>query len=607
MKQTAMCNVPEESRYSLFEKTVRQKHIKHHGLKLFKNRLIALLFGGASLFGLAINHAHAVGASTPFTTIEAESGTLAGGASVRTLVVAATPPTISSPELEASGRSFVQLTATGQSVSWTNPVANATAVNIRFCIPDGLSGGGTTNTLDLYVDGVFRQALTLNSSQAWLYETNLSSNGQSNTPGTGLHPHLFWDEMHTWITGAAIAAGSTITLQMDSTNSAAYYYIDCIDLEAPPAALSQLTNSLSVTAYGAVGDGSTDCTTAIQNCFNAAKVEGKSVWMPSGTFVTSSLLIATGITVSGAGPWYTTIYAETTGGVINVETGATLENLYINTNSIARGSAGNAISPHGSNWTVNNVWLQHTTDVAIFADGSYGLVENCRVANSFADGVNLNNGANATGNNLTATNNFVRGCGDDGLAIYSNSVSGGGTTMNTILMDHNTSIASWWANGLRIAGGTNLTVSNNLITDSVTNQGMFIGYYNTGDDDTSFPVVDAVINNNTIERCGGTSGGDYGMTIAGSSTQPTDADVYSNTIEDSLYIGVKVGPNVTLTFGSDNEVINPGTTGIYIESTATGSGDFYDDTVSGINSGQEAFINDAGTGFTLTESGNTGF
>src|ERR1039458_2879970 len=48
-----------------------------------------------------------VGANTPFTSYEAEAGTLAGGAAVVSLTAAPTTQ-YSSPQLEASGHAYVQ-------------------------------------------------------------------------------------------------------------------------------------------------------------------------------------------------------------------------------------------------------------------------------------------------------------------------------------------------------------------------------------------------------------------------------------------------------------------------------------------------------------------
>ncbi len=122
----------------------------------------------------------AVGASLSFVCMwRRRSGALAGGATVQTLTVPP-PNSSSSAPLEASGHAYVQLNATGQSVTLTNNTAHVvTALNVRYSITDAPTGGGITNTLDLYVDGVFRQAITLNSSQTWCYQTSGSQHGWS--------------------------------------------------------------------------------------------------------------------------------------------------------------------------------------------------------------------------------------------------------------------------------------------------------------------------------------------------------------------------------------------------------------------------------------------
>jgi len=178
-----------------------------------------------------------VGAATQFTSVEAESRFLGGGASVVALTSAPTNQ-YSSPQLEASGHAYVQLTATGQYVQWTNnTVQNITAINLRSCIPDAPDGGGITSTIDLYVNGLFRQAFSVNSQQNYCYE-GTNYNGQTDkTPADG-DPRDFWNDTHAFISGAAVAPGQTISFQMDSSNTAAFYYIDVIDLEAPPAPLT---------------------------------------------------------------------------------------------------------------------------------------------------------------------------------------------------------------------------------------------------------------------------------------------------------------------------------------------------------------------------------
>jgi len=71
---------------------------------------------------------------------------------------------------------------------------------------------------------------------------------------------------------------------------------------------------------------------------------------------------------------------------------------------------------------------------------------NCRMGNTWGDGVNLNNVSmgGPFGINLTAYNNFVRGAGDDGVTI--NSVNTNGNTMYTEMsnttLSNNTTVPS---------------------------------------------------------------------------------------------------------------------------------------------------------------------
>src|SRR5258708_15715496 len=82
-----------------------QAHFKTM-VKMFRPVWLVAVAISLMVFG---NDAYAiVGATMPFTSVEAESGGLAGGAIVRSL---AAPPTnqFMSPEIEASSRAFVEL------------------------------------------------------------------------------------------------------------------------------------------------------------------------------------------------------------------------------------------------------------------------------------------------------------------------------------------------------------------------------------------------------------------------------------------------------------------------------------------------------------------
>jgi hypothetical protein len=98
---------------------------------------------------------------------------------------------------EASGRRAVKL-APGQHVEFTLPAA-ANAVTVRYSIPDAPHGGGITAPLDVTVNGGHRQAMTLTSQYAWLYNQYPFTNDPD---ADLLHPD--W-----WITECACVPAAT--------------------------------------------------------------------------------------------------------------------------------------------------------------------------------------------------------------------------------------------------------------------------------------------------------------------------------------------------------------------------------------------------------------
>ncbi len=560
------------------------------------------------------NRAYAtVGASVPFTEYEAEAGTLAGGASIVSMVF----PQTNNPEnlQEASGAAYVKLTGTGQSVSWVNNSGQSiTAINFRIQIPDAPAGGGTTNTIDLYVNGTFRQAITVSSTQVYIYGTP-GVNDQNPADGDG---RRVWDEFHLFITGAAIASGSTIMLKQDSGNTASFYNIDLIDLETPPAPLSQPANSLSIMGYGAVSNSpSTDNTAAIQGCINDAKSQGLSVWIPVGTFymgksTTSGLSVPSGVTLNGAGEWYSTLYSNpnnpSSGGNMIAGNGATLQNFTLDCNSTYKGCA-SAMNMSGTNWFVNSIWVHHTS-LAVWGAGVNGTIGNIRVNNTWSDGLNLNNfsGSSHIGTNLKATNNFIRFTGDDGLAINGTD-SSGHTPMNGILVANNTLVET--GGRLVVYGGNNITITNNYTHDIILNDGIQIGYHQQ-----TASISNVLAQGNLLYRCGnaafggepealiGTENTTYSDNGTNRSYVDTGITFIGNTINDAYFSGLQlqICTNVVV----ENNVINsPGLSGIDIASYATGAAFIANNTVNDVASGQSAYTDHSTAGFLPTVVNNS--
>src|SRR5260370_9434537 len=131
--------------------------------QFYDGRLLATLVAGLTLFTPLASGPYAAGATTRFTTLEAEAGTLGGGATIRSFALGSPVPTVATLELEASGGALVELTHVGDAVSWITPVDGANTIVVRSSIPDAPNGGGIISTLNLHVGGVFLQELTLTS------------------------------------------------------------------------------------------------------------------------------------------------------------------------------------------------------------------------------------------------------------------------------------------------------------------------------------------------------------------------------------------------------------------------------------------------------------
>ncbi|MER5514062.1 carbohydrate-binding protein [Streptomyces sp. NPDC002763] len=580
----------------------------------------------------------AVGATTPFSVYEAEAGTPGGGAAVRSLTSAPTTQ-YSSAALEASGHSYVHLGDTGQSVRWTNTTGQPISfLNVRASIPDSASGGGITGTLNLYVNGVFRQALNLNSKQTWVYEGNGNYNTSDNQNPADGDPRVFWDESHTFVTGAPIPAGATFSLRKDSANSASFYDVDSVDVENPPAPLTQPANSISITSCGAVASNAAtngaadsqavDSRAAIQTCIDQAQSQGKTLWIPPGTFYVKGTagLNAQGITIAGAGLWYSTVYRDvpvpnsTPLAALFDLTSCTVRDFHIDANAVSRstiGGDGGAMDTTGTDWLAEGIWTQHTMS-GFWASGTGGKVRNSRLTSIWADGINVNNvSLNAdTGNNLTVTDNFVRGTGDDAIAINSvnyNTNSDGSQTfykpMTNVTVSDNTSIAPWGGKGVGIYGGSGHQVRNNYISDTARYIGLGAGRFGVNGSD----LLSATVTGNTVVRSGGNaySQGQPALHIGnggdGQNTGTVDkVTVTGNTVNDSLYDGIAFSTS-TNTLLQDNTVNDPGRNGIAISPSfypaPTGSATITGNTVTGLDPGASAFVNNS-TGFVATLSDN---
>ena len=123
----------------------------------------------------------------------------------------------------------------------------------------------------------------------------------------------------------------------------------------------------------------------------------------------------------------------------------------------------NAFGGAMSNSLISNVWMQHNK-VGAWMDGPMTnfRITGSRILDQTADGVNFHYGVT----NSTVDNTFVRNAGDDGLAMWAENVPNVNNTFT-----RNTVAVTLLANNIAIYGGRDITVTDNVVADTLTNGG----------------------------------------------------------------------------------------------------------------------------------------
>jgi hypothetical protein len=329
-------------------------------------------------------------------------------------------------EAEAIGRKAVRLNKTGDYVSIRNKKP-ANAIVVRYCIPDAPGGGGIDATLGLYVDGVRVRTLSLTSHYAWSYQGGLIGDPSVDIPGP--LPHTFFDEVRMLVD--EIPKGATVKLQRDAQDTAPFYVIDLIDLEQAPPPLQMPPGFTSVTAFGIQPNDGKDHGTDILNAMHSTS----KLWFPPGDYIASTIsggnvgLDNPGMEVRGAGMWYTNLRgpkviffcygasARCVWGDFSIFGEATARDE--ETTGVQKAFAGEM----GQNSLIENVWIEHeVAGIWVGNDPPYqvqpttGLViRNVRIRDTYADGINLDNGTS----NTLVQNAHLRNTGDDAAVVWS--------------------------------------------------------------------------------------------------------------------------------------------------------------------------------------------
>ncbi|MGY0021672.1 discoidin domain-containing protein [Streptomyces sp. YJ-C3] len=531
--------------------------------------------------------AAAAGATLPFTSVEAESAATTG----QKTGPDHTQGTVAS---EASGRQAVRLNS-GQNVEFTLTAA-ANAVNVAYNVPDGQSG-----SLAVYVNGTKLDASLPVTSKYSYVDTSWI---------VGSKTHHFFDNARLLL-GRDLKAGDKVRLEATSTQVT----VDVADFEQVAAAAGQPAGSVSVVDKGADLTGQQDSTQAFRDAIAAAKGSGGTVWVPPGDFKLGSELSGVeNVTIQGAGSWYSRVHSSRfinqtgSAGKVHLKDFAVLGEVTERVDSAPDNFVNGSLGPGSS---VSGMLIQHMK-CGFWLTGNNDdlVVENNRILDTTADGLNLN--GNAKG--VTVRNNFLRNQGDDSLAMWAlNATNSNDTFANNTISQPNL------ANGIAVYGGQDITVKDNLIQD--TNAlGSGIAISNQKFADPFFPLAGTItVSGNRLVRTGALNP-NWGHPMGALRVDAYDSAIEANvaitgtTIEDSPYSAYefvsgsgtgKAVKNVTVDGGT---VTGVGT--VVVQAETPGAAKFSDVRATGVGAAGVyncPYPNGAGA-FTLTDGGgNSGW
>lgn len=499
------------------------------------------------------------GATVPYTRYEAEEASRSDG------TILERSDDIESTAIEASGQSYVALNDKNSSVDFTASTA-ANALDLRFTLPDHASG-----RVDVRVNNETVATLDLSSETAWQY---VGGDHVYDEPGDGRKARFRFDEVHMLL-GRQVEKDDHIQIVKVGDDQNAYG-IDFIELEQAAPAIERPEGAVSVADYqGAKAGDGVDDSDALIWAMNQAAATSKTVYIPAGTweFGRKIGLDHSGLTIQGAGMWHTNVRftSDQAGGggfVFNRGVGGvTMTDFYMSSNLKSRfdekaqykGFAGSA----GANTRVANVWVEHfecgfwmgdyvDASQMTYTDGM--VIENARIRNNFADGVNF---AQGTANSMVR-NSSVRGNGDDGLASWSSIDKS--TNSQARIAERNSFVGNtvelgWRASAIGLFGGKSHVIKDNLIVNNFSGAGIRL---NTVFDGHNFDLnTDGgiSISHNKLVRSG-TTNDFYGNTRGAIDFQEVKGDIRNVTVSDNLIVR-PYAEEIRADFGLDGSALSP--------------------------------------------------
>ena len=288
---------------------------------------------------------------------------------------------------------------------------------------------------------------------------------------------------------------------------------------------------VSITDFGAIGDGTTDNGAAIRAAIDHAKAIGGDVYVPEGTFLHKGLLTLDGLTLFGEGRGSV---LKAIGGegqppeqaVILTGTGAAIRNVVLDASGNLKGTldvSAKLLVRDATNFEISGISVLNS-----FSDG-------IRVVNSWGGVIQRNSLRFATVNSISVAggshdiliqNNRIDRSGEDGISVDGSAAN----PTHDIRIMANALFGNQTGRNIAVFAGEHIEIANNATIGNMLNQaGIYVGSEGTA---VSGAITDVWVHDNRLTGTGGNATGEGSITLNNTSDHPLqNVRVTANWIE----------------------------------------------------------------------------
>jgi hypothetical protein len=322
----------------------------------------------------------------------------------------------------------------------------------------------------------------------------------------------------------------------------------CLGGHQPLAAdTSVAPRAIQLGDYGAVCDGATDDSPAIERALVQARKLRLPLVIPAGRCAFGDVIRLDGVTLTGNGA------------------GSVLHALNWRRSAIFMSGAGPSVSnvkltgvaapSRQANWESTKITIFGATDFVI--DGviiegapaasiqtakraTRGRITNNVIRNSLSDSIHMTDGASQ----ILVENNHIEYSGDDGIAVVS--YRGDGARVSNITARNNVVLDNKWGRNMSVVGGQHILYENYFLSGNPSGGACL--YIAQEKSYKTYSALDVTVNRNTFQDCGGVNSGHAAAMIY------SDGEEANNDIKLTYNDIIQKGLNGVKYFGPQTNV-----------------------------------------------------